>query len=144
MERDILFRGKRISDGAWVEGYYVHIPCGRFDKNENLIQTISKNGRIGILEQVYPDTVGQYTGLTDKNGVKIFEEDIIKTKKFGKSVGHTNVNDFDFFVVTYENQMFRLLNKNRGFNLIDDGYSKFEIIGNIHDSPEIMKGNKDE
>lgn len=138
--REILFRGKRPDTGEWVEGYYAvrAILVGTIE--EEVYPVIEQFN--GPIHEVVPDSVGQYTGLTDKNGAKIFEGDIIKTKKFGKIIGHTNVNDFDVFVVTYENQMFRLLRKNRGFNLIDDGYSKFEVIGNICDNPELLNDTR--
>lgn len=140
--REILFRGKKGNNGEWVEGYYATI-----GKKYHYILT----GKLDIT-QGYPEfehfsiaseTVGQYTGLTDKNGTKIFEGDIIKTKKYGKDVGRSNVNDYDIFVVKYEPAMFRLENRNRGFVLDDDGYSKYEVIGNIHDNPELLEANNE-
>ena len=55
-------------------------------------------------------------------------------------MGHSNVNDYDTFQVIYVPCMFRLVNTGRGFNLVDDGFSKIEVIGNIHDNPELLKG----
>lgn len=132
MNREILFRGKLVANGGWTYGNLV------VKSNGAAIITpddtpIGKYGAVGL------STVGQYTGLKDKNGKKIFEGDIIKTKKYGKICGHTAVNDFDVFVIKYEPCIFRLVNKNRGFNLLDDGFSKFEVIGNIFDNPELLE-----
>ncbi len=134
--REILFRGKSIDTREWLFGDWMEYA------DTAQIWYTTESGKWNAL--VIPETRGQYTGLTDKNGVKIFEGDIVKTKKYGKIVGHSNVNDYDIFVVTYEPCVFRLINKNHGFNLVDDGYSKFEVIGNIYDNPELIKQEEGE
>lgn len=64
--REILFRAKTLNtESKWVEGFYNHIPCGRFMCDEHLIQTINEGGRIGQLYTVHETTVGQFTGLYD-------------------------------------------------------------------------------
>ena len=80
--REIIFRGKRMDNGEWVEGLYNHIPNGRFGIDEHLIQTIKENGKIGMLYDVDPSTVGQYTGLKDKHGNRIFEGDLVQYNTF--------------------------------------------------------------
>lgn len=140
MNCEILFRGKRVDNGQWVYGWY----CKYAFRACIIPLEEAENGCIEYV-QVDPATVSQYINLTDENGVKIFKDDIVKTKKYGKIIpknnemGCINVNDFDVFQVVYEPCMFRLIRGNRGFNLVDDRYSKFEVIGNIHDNPELLE-----
>lgn len=148
--REILFRGKTLEkpqgyefDRTWVYGDLIHSGNKVYiHPVSNLVRVESELGKAIVMHEVDPATVGQYIGLNDKNGVKIFEGDIIKTKKYGKVIGHTNVNDYDTFQVVYEDQAFRLKRPYREFLLVDDGFSKFEVIGNIHDNPELLEAEK--
>ena len=136
--REILFRGKRTDNGEWFEGFYTcvadvhYILSGIFDSLTNGI--INTRGY-----KVVPETVSQFTGLYDKNSNKIFEGDIIRTKKYGKVTGHVNVNDYDTFQVVYEPAVFRLVKPTRGFNLVGQSID-WEVIGNIYDNPELLEG----
>lgn len=148
MKRDIIFRGKRTDNGEWVYGFYSNTKGedGRFHyiQNENLVVRVD------------PSTVGQYTGLTDKNGTKIFEGDIV----------HWEYQDYDNHTgwlgwikheckVTFEYGSFDIdaypfhLGKTIDF---DDGKDwRLEVIGNIfdsnlnidksiHENPELLEG----
>lgn len=133
-----LWRAKRRDNGEWIEGFLSKTATRFYYCIEYVKQ------RIMMYAEVDPSTLGECTSLRDRNGKLIFEGDIIKTKKYGKLVGHSNVNGYDIFVVKYEPAMFRLESQNRGFNLVDNGYDKFEVIGNIHDTPELLKGADNE
>jgi len=141
--REILFRGKRMDNGEWVEGYYASI--GKY----HYILT----GRLELVPYlgfehflVNPDTVGQFTGLTDENGVKIFEGDIIKWKYL--------CNDHLVYQVVYEKGTAGFVTR-RNFNnrdgidcysdsVFDDDGDMSEVIGNIHDNPELLEVNSNE
>ena len=122
--REILFRGIRKLTKEWIYGS-LHIE--KFtDDEEYLCCEICQC-------DIFPETVGQYTGLTDKNGTKIFEGDIVK--------GSWNT----VFQVVYDDWYlgFRAKEKSGYCNCLDYyGLNKLEVIGNVHDNPELLKENE--
>lgn len=137
--REILFRGKTTRTKLWVYGYYTtNYGTGR--------DQIREKGDC-CFKEVLPETVGQYTGLTDKNGKKIFEGDIVSTKyKLGRG-GY-----YVFEVYYNENLCQFALTINSGSYTKNKQYdwlqltslkaNKVEVIGNIHDNPELLKGSE--
>ena len=139
--REILFRGKR-EDKNWTYGYYV------FQKKRNgcFGQTITANDfdRHYIVTPrsesfcVLPETVEQYTGLTDNNGTKIFEGDILE-RKHKELLNHSQKMIVKFIPV---NACFSAVDIDGGNvtfinDYINNKYS-LEVIGNIHDNPELL------
>jgi len=127
--REIIFRAKRKDNGEWVYGFLT--------KMWGVLYIIDKCNE-NIAYEIIPETVGQYSGLFDKNSKMIFEGDIVKTKEFGKDSGNgVNFNDFDFFEVIYSSAAFVVNNSKRMF-YIPKG-EKYEVIGNIYDNPELLE-----
>ena len=150
MNREILFRGKRVSDGKWVEGN-LFIPDLPTAPTQILIGT----NVVRINYDVIPETVGQYTGLVDKNGKKIFEGDILqyeikfKLRRCGEGVSISRYRH----VVLFGDSSFCTREFKDGklgayLNPIDDSefgidVSDYEVIGNIHDNPELLEEGGD-
>lgn len=129
--REILFRGKRADNGEWVEGNLFIPDCP--DKPTEIC--IGSNV-VRITYEVVPTTIGQFTGLTDKNGTKIFEGDILEfTNGDDEKTPYLVVWD-DFFSSWHIAQ-----NGDRNFwdDFADFESERFEVIGNIHDNPELLE-----
>lgn len=138
--REILFRGKRVDNGEWVYGSYWHYSCS------NTHQHLVFNDDVSVWVSVDPNTVGQFTGLTDRNGVKIFEGDILRVTDEHK--------EYITFVRCVDNTLcVDIFVDNTGVLEFDYDYTaigfaegfwknqscKVEIIGNIHDNPELLE-----
>lgn len=134
--REILFRGKTTLDNEWVVGAGVY-------KSEGYTWIITddatktENRGTGS-DAINPETIGQYTGLTDKNGTKIFEGDIVK----GLFCYCLPVNS----IVTFRDGAFGLLWYRGDIETFWAFTSicnvEYEVIGNIHDNPELMVGEQ--
>ena len=129
--REILFRGKRKDNGEWETGSLIIIRDGCSDKEVFIADKMT-----GYHTPVIPETVGQYTGLTDKNGRKIFEGDIIKGK-----VHEVNGYRVRRGVVEYHGVGFIMnLEPNSWYDQKNIPFD-CEIIGNIYDNPELLEGS---
>lgn len=158
MEREILFKAKDKDDGKWYEGYYMCLHdttycCMPSDSLEEAKRMEKENTHHYIVfermtdwglpnrhlkAEILPETLCQYTGLTDKNGKKIWENDIV-TEDFGNFKGTVRFGEFESQIL-----------KNIGFNI--DWISnisyrqdicwwarKCEVIGNIFDNLELLE-----
>ena len=133
---EILFRGKRIDNGEWVEGYLI---CPFFDKSRAYIGYLFPDDHDLDVAEVDPSTVGQFTGLIDRNDMEIFEGDIINyaddcadwsgTVKYDSRNAKFTVwftdkdNDIDFGNLCCED---------------------CEVLSNIYDNPELLEVRENE
>ena len=128
--REIKFRGKRTDNGEWVEGYYYKAKYCRTDDELCDYITVPHPEEYNEPSSHYiinPETVGQYTGLTDKNGKKIFEGDIVKGTFLGFPI---SIKDYMFCICWQEDVA--------GYRA--NYFENVEVVGNIHDNPEILEG----
>jgi uncharacterized phage protein (TIGR01671 family) len=132
MEREIIFRGKRIDNGEWIEGDGIHYPKSVNYKGICFIDGMKYRANDWL--EVAPETVGQYTGLKDNNANRIFEGDIIDVTYFSYQQPESSA----IFKVIYEGMSF-LLEFING-NCFEEPYAEeWDIIGNIHDNPELLE-----
>ncbi len=125
--REILFRGKRTDNGEWVQGYICRY--GWIGKEKDYI--IPDYASALYTAEIDPETVGQYTGLTDMNGRKIFEGDTV-----------WNSYDEDYGKVEWDNDMAKFIITFPTFTVdFANVYGEeLEIVGNVYDNPELLKG----
>lgn len=130
--RKILFRGKSVNTGEWIES--MTISYGTIKrKRDNIFMEIEPNKWKGV----DPKTIGQFTGLTDKNGKEIFEGDILHSMYEDKAepsgVGHI------YNEVAFRDGAFGWIGEiTNDFFPFDGSEIKEEVIGNIHDNPELL------
>ncbi len=141
MDREKIYRGKRVDNGEWVEGIGIldflpkgHVYIAKPNKPKTAIAWI----------EVISETVGDCTGVPDKNSKWIFEGDIVKLQS-----NHTS-----YYIVEWHKHqwIFRYINRKTeyySFDTIDDNFGmkngtaeKVEVIGNIHDNPELLEATK--
>lgn len=133
--REILFRGKRADNGEWTYGYYCPKPYSHFPCEAAIFpsETIDRDWHG---ERVDPDTVGQFTGLTDENGVKIFEGDIVHVKACSCC--------FTGYVIYWPEESRYACKTKSGIRYAICARLEFEVTGNIYDNPELLEVNSDE
>ena len=147
--REALFRGKRVDNGEWVysqtvfshlDNFYIpaqNLKCTvmrNLDTVGNISEIRCKDGKCFF--KVQPETIGQFTGLTDKNGKKIFEGDIIK----GKFCNYVIWYDETERAFVYGNSYKGGYRHHMSDYLLKSAFPHgIEVIGNIHDNPELLE-----
>lgn len=142
--REIIFRGKRKDNSKWVTGRNIV-----FSDGEKLTPYIIPTGTsmlgfdspsysimMSVFYEIIPETVGQYTGLTDKNSKKIFEGDIVKIYLYEPK----GLANYEIGCIKYDDIKARFVFCTEKGNYGIDNSNVFEVIGNIHDNPELLKG----
>ena len=148
--REIIFRGKRVDNGEWAYGFLVEALNCVTDKNETFIieqdATYFTYGEFACAVEVKPETVGQFTGLTDKNGKKIFEGDIISAVTldtgeeqravigFGNFIDENNNDEYIGFFIEFDGIKTTITQLS-----MEECKNRIEIIGNKYDNKEKEK-----
>lgn len=132
MNREILFKAKRKNNGEWVEGYYradpdldTHYICGwNYYASENGLE------RQPFEEEINPDALCQYTGLTDTNNQKIYENDIVEI-----------AGEDGYFKCEWKEDTSRFVLDGDGLTVDFDNYYGYEceVVGNIFDNEELLE-----
>lgn len=147
-----IYRGKRIDTGTWKEGYLL----GLQDKltGKDLFFIVDENGEY---HRVDPETVGEYTGLTDSNGTGIFEGDILCSFVANRKVtsivkigaykpdffyDFAHEHGYDMSVKVYG--LYAYVFSNRSDIMLAANMKLASVIGNIYDNPELLRGDNDD
>ena len=152
--REILFRGKRVDNGEWAIAH--NIVIGKSEKcttrvfivpkGEYIDDAITKDNRLILVMpqvEIVPETIGQYTGLTDKNGKKIFEGDVILFEdESPTNYEYHDSTEMRCGEIKFDWGEFYLTNRVavEMSDLVYDNKLDGQIVGNIHDNPELLKG----
>ena len=147
--REILFRGKRLDNGKWVQGFLV-IWGNDYYIAPDINAYTSMGGRgkgrcmmFGHYYQVLPETVGQYTGLTDKNGKKIFEWDSLKIVHKYQSPFDDDTKEYTDVttdVVFFDDEGLCFSYGKSPFLCVTDNVTaEYAVVGNIYDNPELLE-----
>lgn len=139
--REILFRGKRLDGCSWIEGYYVE----QYKAQMIYIPNVEVYG--DEYYHIIPETISEFCGLTDKNGKKIFEGDIIACKNYDEELVVEGVVKYGKFNCSCCDGVYGWYIDGGDIRRLDDWMvddSNAEVIGNIYDNPELIKEQENE
>ncbi len=143
--REILFRGKRLDNGEWVYGSFIQVE----HEDGSFTTAIFQKKDAGGNAEVSTATVGQYTGLKDKHGKRIFEGDILRIAKISDGLGSYYHPPLDYpvnVVVKWDlcAWMWETLCEDKRYISFPNAWCHYEceIIGNIHDNPELLDASR--
>lgn len=132
MERDIVFRGRRIDNSEWIPGNLLCFDNGEYRIATNCLCGEEPNLLDVCAYEVDPETVGQYIGIEDKYGAPIFEGDVVKCKVHIHSGYRLRTGEVVYYIDGFSIKV--------GYDYKNIPYSNdIEIIGNIYDNPELLK-----
>ena len=135
MTREIKFRAKKINKNEFVIGYYLPMAEGYRHYIYLPLEYLNEHSRI----EIDPKTLGQYTGLLDKNGKEVYEGDIIRIKPNPKDYGGYKGHNYIELVFWNDEEACYDIAIDRTWLLLK---SDIEIIGNIYENPELITGGK--
>lgn len=123
MMREHKYKAKRLDNNEWVEGYYWQNWCGN-----HFVRTTIEHGRIMIKDyEIDPKTLCEFTGLYDKNKVKIYEHDIVQDRYGNKQEVKYGIWNCGCCYDVY------------GWDILDNEDESLKVIGNIFDNPELLE-----
>ena len=133
--REILFRGKRADNGEWIEGDLIQV--GLHEKSK--FASIMPQTPVSSAYPVLSETVGQYTGLIDKNGKRIFEGDICKFKRFNDvHIGKVVFNVTTASFIMWYQPIVGAYGEKATQKMLLSVCDNIEVVGNIRDNPELL------
>lgn len=130
--REIKFRGKRKDSGEWVEGYYLPMASGAKHYIYLPLEYLNEHSRV----EIDPATLGQYTGLKDRKGKGIYDGYILQDAK--KQVGFVFFHKGAFYIEWQERDHY---GQRTAEKFTDDYFESSEVIGNLHENPELLLTN---
>lgn len=145
--REILFRGRRLDNGEWVEGYYM-----RYGWTGDIKDRIMMDGASALYaHEVDPATVGQFTGLVDKHGMKIFEGDVVRYTNHVEDIYHEEIGVCVFEQLESNFCLQRTVQNPANYPVPKTTHTVYlisnveyeavyEVIGNIHDNNGMLGG----